>query len=49
MVQDGLVFKGSQLVIPYSLRRQMMEMIHDTHMALTDVFGELESVCTSHE
>jgi len=33
-VQDGLVFKGSQLIIPYSLRRRMMEMIHDTHIGI---------------
>ena len=33
-VQDDLVFKGNQLVIPYSLRRPMMEMVHDTHIGI---------------
>ena len=33
-MQDDLVFKGNQLVIPYSLRRPMMEMVHDTHIGI---------------
>lgn len=33
-VQDELVFKGTQLVIPYCLRRQMMEMVHYAHIGI---------------
>ena len=33
-VQDELVFKGTQLVIPYALRKRMMEMVHDTHIGI---------------
>ncbi len=33
-VQDDLVFKGPQLVIPHSLRRKMMEVVHETHIGM---------------
>ncbi len=33
-VQDELVFKGTQLVIPRSLREKMMEVIHETHIGI---------------
>ena len=33
-VQGELVFKGQQLVIPYSMRKQMMTMVHDSHIGI---------------
>ena len=33
-VQEELVFKGTHLVIPYALRRRMMEVVHDTHIGM---------------
>ena len=33
-VQDELVFKGTQLVIPRPLRKKMMEVVHETHIGI---------------
>ena len=33
-VQGELVFKGQQLVIPYSMRKQMMTMVHESHIGI---------------
>ena len=33
-VQDSLVFKGPLLVIPGSLRKEMMELVHETHIGI---------------
>ena len=32
--QDQLVFKGSQVVVPTALRKEMMAMCHDTHISV---------------
>ena len=33
-VQDGLVFKGDRVVIPYHLRAEMREAIHTSHIGI---------------
>ena len=33
-VQDGLVFKGDRVVIPVSLRKEMKEAIHSSHIGI---------------
>ena len=33
-VEDGLVFKGDQVVVPRSMRQQMMEDAHESHIGL---------------
>ena len=33
-VQDSLVFKRPLLVIPGSLRKEMMELVHETHIGI---------------
>ena len=39
-VQDSLVFKGVQLVIPLALRKEMMELVYETHW-----FRRMSSPC----
>lgn len=34
-VHDGLVLRGSRIVIPGSMRSEMLERIHDGHQGLT--------------
>lgn len=33
-VQDNLVFKGQQLVIPAAMRREMMSLVHAAHIGI---------------
>ncbi len=33
-VQDSLIFKGQRLVIPVALRKEMMELVHTTHIGV---------------
>ena len=33
-VQDGLIFKGDRLVIPHSLRPEIREAIHSSHIGV---------------
>lgn len=33
-VQDGLIFKGERLVIPATLRKEMKNKIHSSHMGI---------------
>ena len=33
-VQDGLIFKGDRVLVPQSLRREMMQAIHATHSGI---------------
>ena len=33
-LQDGLVFKGHSVVIPTSVRKQMMNVVHATHIGI---------------
>ena len=33
-VQDDLVFKGARVVIPATLRREMMNKCHETHIGI---------------
>ena len=34
IVQDNLIFKGSQLVIPATMRREMMSLTHASHIGI---------------
>jgi hypothetical protein len=34
LVQDDLVYKGEQVVIPHELRKQMLEKIHYAHLGI---------------
>ena len=34
VVQDNLVFKGPQVVIPAALRKEMMSLIHESHIGI---------------
>ena len=33
-VQDGLIFKGERVIIPLSLRKEMKEKIHSSHLGI---------------
>ena len=33
-VQDGLVFRGERLVIPISLRKRMLSLVHKSHLGI---------------
>ena len=33
-IQDGLIFKGERVLVPQSLRREMMQAIHATHSGI---------------
>ena len=39
-VQDGLVFKGDRVVIPVSLRKEMKEAIHSSHISTCAVCND---------
>ena len=32
---DGLILKGMKIVVPLSLRKEMLAQIHETHMGIT--------------
>ncbi|KXJ29491.1 Uncharacterized protein K02A2.6 [Exaiptasia diaphana] len=34
-VLDGLLFKGPKLIVPHSLRKEMLEKIHEGHFGMT--------------
>ena len=33
-VQDGLIFRGERVIIPHSMRREMMNRIHSSHIGI---------------
>ena len=33
-VEDGLIFKGNKLVIPNTLRRMMLKIVHSSHQGI---------------
>ena len=48
-VQDQLIFKGAQLVVPAAMRKEMMALAHASHIALRDALDELERRCFGPE
>ena len=32
--QDGLLFKGERLTVPSNLRKEMIEMVHSSHLGI---------------
>ena len=34
VVQDGIIFKGTRIVIPPSLRSQMLKLLHESHLGV---------------
>ena len=32
--QDGLLFKGEHLTVPSNLRKEMIEMVHSSHLGI---------------
>lgn len=46
-IQNELVFKGQQIVVPAVLRKELMEKTRHT-LALKDAYAEQETPCTGH-
>ena len=45
-IQDNLIFKGQQLVIPAAMRREMMSLTHASHMVLRVASEEHVKQCS---
>ena len=43
--QDGLLFKGERLIMPFNLRKEMIEIVHSSHLGI-EACGGLEKCFT---
>ena len=34
MIEDGLILKGTQIVIPNSKHKQILQLVHEGHLGL---------------
>ena len=47
-IQDKLIFKGQQIVIPVVMRKELMEKTHVTHIGIEGCLRRAEKACTSN-
>lgn len=48
-VQDGLVFRGQRIVVPQSLRRDMRQRIHSSHLSVGSCLRRAREACSGLE
>ena len=46
---EGLVYRGEQLVVPRSLRKDMLQQIHSSHIGTGGCVRRAKEVCTGQE
>ena len=44
-MENGLITKGARLLIPSTLRRKVLEQIHDGHLGIEKSYAQRKRLC----